>query len=41
VIAVPNWTASAFEAAEAALLVEVSDAPVLHLLGFYREQQGA
>jgi gentisate 1,2-dioxygenase len=39
VLAVPSWTPHAFEAAEAALLVEVSDEPVLRMLGFYREQQ--
>jgi gentisate 1,2-dioxygenase len=38
VIAVPSWTPYAFEAREGSLLLEVSDEPVLRVLGFYREQ---
>lgn len=37
VIAVPSWTPYAFEPADNAILVEVSDEPVLRMLGFYRE----
>jgi gentisate 1,2-dioxygenase len=39
VMAVPSWTPYGFGAREGALLVEVSDEPVLRMLGFYREQQ--
>jgi gentisate 1,2-dioxygenase len=38
VMAVPSWTPYSFTSAEGALLVEVSDEPVLSMLGFYREQ---
>lgn len=38
VIAVPSWTACAFESTEDAILIEVSDEPVLRALGFYREE---
>ncbi len=38
VIAVPSWTPYAFTTNDGALLVEVSDEPVLRMLGFYREQ---
>lgn len=38
VLAVPSWKAYSFEARESTLLVEVSDEPVLRMLGFYREQ---
>jgi len=38
VLAVPSWKAYSFEAKENTLLVEVSDEPVMRLLGFYREQ---
>jgi gentisate 1,2-dioxygenase len=37
VMAVPSWTPHAFEATENATLIEMSDEPVLRLLGFYRE----
>lgn len=39
VLAVPSWKPYSFEAGESTLLVEVSDEPVLRLLGFYREQE--
>lgn len=37
VIAVPTWTALSFTASSDAALMEVSDAPVMQKLGFYRE----
>jgi gentisate 1,2-dioxygenase len=39
VLAVPSWTPHAFQAEEGSVLIEVSDEPVLRLLGFYREEQ--
>ena len=38
VLAVPSWKPYSFEATESTLLVEVSDEPVMRMLGFYREQ---
>lgn len=38
VLAVPSWKPYSFEATENTLLVEVSDEPVMRMLGFYREQ---
>jgi gentisate 1,2-dioxygenase len=38
VLAVPSWHPHAFEASGPALLVELSDEPVLQALGFYREE---
>lgn len=38
VLAVPSWRAYSFEAWERSVLVEISDEPVLQLLGFYREE---
>ncbi|MCC4114931.1 cupin domain-containing protein [Aromatoleum toluclasticum] len=37
VLAVPSWTDYALEASDGATLLEVSDEPVLRMLGFYRE----
>jgi gentisate 1,2-dioxygenase len=37
VLAVPSWKSYSFKASDNTLLVEVSDEPVLRLLGFYRE----
>jgi gentisate 1,2-dioxygenase len=39
VLAVPIWKPYAFEAGENTLLVEMSDEPVMRMLGFYREQE--
>jgi len=38
VLAVPSWKLYSFEAIENTLLVEVSDEPVMRMLGFYREK---
>lgn len=37
VLAVPSWTAHSLQAGADALLLEVSDEPVLRMLGFYRQ----
>ena len=37
VLAAPSWNAIELGASEDAVLLEVSDAPVFHKLGFYRE----
>lgn len=38
VLAVPSWKPYRFEVSESTLLVEISDEPVMQLLGFYREE---
>jgi len=38
VLAVPSWKPYSFDATESTLLVEVSDEPVMRMLGFYREK---
>lgn len=39
VLAVPSWTAYNFHAEQDTVLVEISDEPVLQLLGFYKEEE--